>query len=70
MTRITSHVQSGGFSMVNWHNPHEACAEMKRLDKKFSTSPDSPLHHDNRCTMLHGVTDAELFELLQPVGWE
>lgn len=39
---------------MNWRNKHEACAEYKRLDSKFKTSPDSPLHHDNRCALCTG----------------
>lgn len=40
---------------VNWNNPHEACMEYRRLDIHFKTGVDSPLHHDNRCTLLHGT---------------
>lgn len=32
------------------------CAQFRAMDTLYSTSPDSPLHHDNRCTA-HG-TDA------------
>jgi hypothetical protein len=38
---------------VNWHDPHEACKELRRLDIKFGTEVNSPLHHDNRCGLLH-----------------
>lgn len=54
---------------VNWHNPHEACQELRRLDKTFSTSTASPLHHDNRCKMNHSDILFEIQELLEPIGW-
>lgn len=38
---------------VDWNNPHEACAEMRRLDAKYKTDPQSGLHHDNRCPLNH-----------------
>jgi len=34
---------------MNWNDPHQACAEYKRLDAKFGTEMPSPLHHDMRC---------------------
>lgn len=63
---------------VNWHNPIEACEEMRRLDLKFKTTSDSPLHHDNRCGLLHGdiafevateTTVGEILHLLEPDPW-
>lgn len=36
---------------INWNDHSQACAELKRLDARFGTSPDSPLHHDNRCSV-------------------
>lgn len=42
--------------MFDWSKAElqEECDEYKRLDELFKTSPDSPLHHDNRCP-LHKV---------------
>ena len=33
----------------------ETCANWKRLDAKFKTEPNSPLHHDNRCELCKGA---------------
>lgn len=30
---------------------HTDCAKWKRLDVHFYTTPESPMHHDNRCTL-------------------
>lgn len=38
---------------MDWNNPHEACEEYRRLDSKFGTTVDSPLHHDHRCKLNH-----------------
>ena len=46
---------------VNWHNPHAACAEYKRLDAKFNTDPKDPMHHDQRCGLNH---DGPLFQVV------
>ena len=29
------------------------CEKYKRLDAEFDTDPRSPLHHDNRCPIVH-----------------
>jgi hypothetical protein len=36
---------------VNWHDHSQACSELNRLDEQFGTGSDSPLHHDNRCSV-------------------
>ena len=38
---------------VNWNSPREVCKELRRLDEKYATERDSPLHHDNRCVLNH-----------------
>ena len=64
--------------LVDWHNPVAACEEMRRLDLKFNTPQTSPLHHDNRCGLLHGsiefevvaeTTVVEILESLKPDPW-
>lgn len=59
--------------LVDWNNPVAACDEMRRLDLRFHTSKDSPLHHDNRCQLLHGNVEfdvvADIMALLEPDPW-
>lgn len=59
--------------LVDWNNPVAACEEMRRLDRRFKTLPNSPLHHDNRCQLLHGDTSfdvvADIMALLEPDPW-
>ena len=32
-----------------WHDNVDECSKWRALDAAYETTPDSPLHHDNRC---------------------
>ena len=37
---------------IRWPtNDKDWCAWYRRLDAKFGTTPTSPLHHNNRCSI-------------------
>lgn len=35
-------------------DPAQFCAHLRKMDERYNTDPDTPLHHDNRWCPVHG----------------